>query len=66
METGPNEVTAAQNLVSGVRQSPDVLGFIWFNYQKLGVDWQLQTRPSVQSAIAGGLSGLRLLKVKRP
>jgi hypothetical protein len=43
-----------------------VLGFIWFNYLKLGVDWQLQTRPSVQAAIAGGLSGLQLLNVRRP
>jgi len=66
VETGPNEVTAAQNLVSGVRESPDVLGFIWFNYSKLGVDWQLQTRPSVQSAIAGGLSGVPLLDVRHP
>jgi hypothetical protein len=66
VETGPDEVTAAQNLVSGVRQSPDVLGFIWFNYDKLGVDWQLQTRPSVQSAIAGALAGIPLLNVKRP
>lgn len=65
VETGPNEVAAAQSLVSGVRQSPDVLGFVWFNYQKLGVDWQLQTRPPVQAALAGGLAGLRLINVKR-
>jgi mannan endo-1,4-beta-mannosidase len=66
VETGPNEVAAAQSLVSGVRQSPDVLGFVWFDYQKLGVDWRLETRPSVQAAIAGGLAGLPLLNVRRP
>src|SRR6202451_1073816 len=66
VETGPDEVTAAQNLVSGGRQAPDGLGFLWFNSQNLGVDGQLQPRPSVQSPIAGGLSGLRLLNVKRP
>jgi mannan endo-1,4-beta-mannosidase len=66
VETGPDEVTAAQALVSGVKESPDVLGFIWFNYDKLGVDWQLQTRPSVQSAIAGELVGVPLLSVRRP
>jgi mannan endo-1,4-beta-mannosidase len=66
VETGPDEVAAAQALVSGVRQSPDVLGFIWFNYSKLGVDWRLQTRPSVQSAVAGGLAGIRLINVRRP
>lgn len=34
VQTGPDAVTAAQNLVSGVRQRPDVLEFVWFNYDK--------------------------------
>jgi mannan endo-1,4-beta-mannosidase len=66
VETGPDQAAAAQNLVSGVRQSSDVLGFVWFNYSKLGVDWRLQTRPSVQAAIAGGLAGIRLVNVRHP
>ncbi len=66
VETGPDEVAAAQSLVSGVAQQSDVLGFIWFNYLKAGVDWRLQTRPQVQAAIAGALPALRLVNVKRP
>ena len=46
VETGPDEAAAAQNLVSGVAQQSDVLGFIWFNYLKAGVDWRLQSRRS--------------------
>ncbi len=66
VETGPDAITAAQSLISGVRQSPDVLGFVWFDYQKAGVDWRLQTRPAVQAAVAAGLAGLRLVNVSQP
>jgi mannan endo-1,4-beta-mannosidase len=66
VETGPDAVTAAQSLVSGVRQQSDVLGFIWFDYDKADVDWRLQTRPAVQAAIAAALAGIRLINVKRP
>jgi mannan endo-1,4-beta-mannosidase len=66
VQTGPGAVAAAQSLVSGVRQQPDVLGFVWFDYDKAGVDWRLETRPAVRAAIAGGLAGLRLVNVRRP
>jgi mannan endo-1,4-beta-mannosidase len=66
VETGPDAVAAAQNLVSGVRQRPDVLGFVWFDFNKAGVDWRLGSRPPVCAAIATGLAGLRLLDVRRP
>jgi hypothetical protein len=65
VQTGPNAVTAAQNLVGGVRERPDVLGFVWFNYDKGGVDWRLESRPPVRAAIATGLAGLPLVDVKR-
>jgi mannan endo-1,4-beta-mannosidase len=66
VQTGPDAVAAAQSLVSGVRQRPDVLGFVWFDYQKAGVDWRLETRPPVRAAIAAGLAGMPLINTRRP
>src|SRR5258708_36484768 len=57
VQTGPDAVAAAQSLVSGVRQQPDVLGFVWFDYDKAGVDWRLESRPPVRAAIAAGVAG---------
>jgi len=65
VQTGPNAATAAQNLVSGMRQRSDVLGFVWFNYDKAGVDWRLESRPPVRTAVAAGLAGIRLVNVKQ-
>lgn len=65
VQSGPNAVAAAQNLVSGVRERSDVLGFVWFNYDKAGIDWRLETRAPVQQAIATGLAGLRLADPRR-
>jgi len=65
VQTGPDSAQAAQSLVSGLRQSPDVLGFVWFDYDKAGVDWRLESRPPVRAAIATGLAGLRLINVRR-
>jgi mannan endo-1,4-beta-mannosidase len=66
VETGPDAVAAAQNLVIGVRQRSDVLGFVWFDFNKAGVDWRLGSRPPVRAAISAGLAGLPLLNVRRP
>src|SRR5258708_7079411 len=66
VQTGPDAVAAAQNLVSGVRQQPDVLGFVWFDYDKAGVDWRLESRPPGRAAIAARLSGLRLAGAQPP
>lgn len=64
--TGPDAVAAARNLVAGVRQRSDVLGFVWFEYDKAGVDWRLGSRPLVRAPIAAGLTGIRLVNAKRP
>jgi mannan endo-1,4-beta-mannosidase len=66
VQTGPYATAAAQSLVTGVRQHSDVLGFVWFDYSKAGVDWRLESRPPVQAAIAAGLAGLGLVDAKRP
>jgi mannan endo-1,4-beta-mannosidase len=61
VETGPSEVQAVHGLVAGVRRRPGVLGFIWFDFNKAGVDWQLETRPAVRDAMAGAIARLRLI-----
>jgi Glycosyl hydrolase family 26 len=66
VQTGPDAAAAAQNLVSGVRQRSDLLGFVWFDFYKAGVDWRLESRPPVRAAITAGLAGVRLRDVKRP
>jgi len=66
VQTSPNAAAAAQNLVTGVRQRSDVLGFVWFDYDKAGVDWRLESRPPVRAPIAAGLAGLPLVDAKRP
>lgn len=66
VQTGPNAAAAAQNLITGVRQRSDVLGFVWFDYDKAGVDWRLESRPPVQAPITAGLAGVRLVDAKRP
>ena len=66
VETGANAVAAAQALVGGVRQRSDVLGFVWFDFYKAGVDWRLRSRPPVRAAVAAGLAGLPLINARRP
>ena len=61
VQTGPAEVQAADSLVAGVRRHPDVLGLIWFDYDKAGVDYQLESRPALRAAIAGDIAGLPLV-----
>src|SRR5260221_2729127 len=52
VQTGPDAAAAPRSLVSGGRQRPDVLGFVWFDYDKAGVDWQPGSRPPAAAAIA--------------
>jgi hypothetical protein len=60
VETGPDEVESIGNLIAGVKASDDVLGFVWFDYDKNGVDWTLGGRPIARAAVASGISGLHL------
>ena len=65
VETGPSEIQAAHSLVSGVKHHHGVLGFIWFDFNKDGVDWQLESRPSLRAALAGDVAGLKLIDPKK-
>jgi mannan endo-1,4-beta-mannosidase len=61
VQTEADEVSPVNSLVHGVMRHRDVLGFIWFNYDKAGVDWRVQSRPLLQAALARDIAGLRLV-----
>lgn len=63
VETGPSEIVSVRNLINGVEKSGDVLGLIWFDYDKNGVDWTLGGRPEIRATAAGLLAGLRLVNL---
>ena len=63
VQTGPEEVTSIRSLIDGVRADSNVLGFIWFEYDKNGVDWTLTDRPTARAAVAGGVAGLHLVSL---
>jgi hypothetical protein len=61
IETGPAEVASAHQLVSMVTRHPDLLGFMWFNYNKNGIDWRIESRPVLRAAIASDIVRLPLI-----
>jgi mannan endo-1,4-beta-mannosidase len=63
VETGPLEGPSATSLVEGVAHNHDVLGFIWFDFDKDGVDWRLESRPQVRADLATAVAGLQLASV---
>jgi mannan endo-1,4-beta-mannosidase len=65
VQTGPAEVQAARSLVAGVKRRADVLGFIWFDFDKDGVDWQVESRPVVRAALSRDVARLPLINPKR-
>jgi len=65
VETGPAELQAAHSLVAGVKRHPGVLGLIWFDFDKAGVNWRLESRPALRAAVAADIAGLRLIDPKK-
>jgi mannan endo-1,4-beta-mannosidase len=65
-EPGPNQAAEINDLFSSVEQSKDVLGFIWFNYDKTA-NWQVQDEPAALAAFrqdaASPLIGVDMQKV---
>ena len=65
VETGPSETASVGNLIGGVKEHSNVLGLIWFNYDKLGIDWTLGARPEVRAAVAASLDGMQFVSLNR-
>ena len=66
VETGPSEVVGArQIIVRTVADHADVLGLIWFDYNKDGVDWRVESRPILRAAVASDVARLQLSDVKQ-
>jgi len=62
VETSSNQLNSVSSLIGSVKDKSDVLGFVWFDYYKNGVDWSLD-RPQVRAAAAGALSGMPLVRL---
>jgi hypothetical protein len=65
VETSSGEVSAVNSLVRGVAGHPEVLGFIWFNYDKAGVDWRIQSRPVLQAAFDHDVASFPLVDPRK-
>ena len=66
IETGPAASPRARSSwFNTVTQHPNVLGFVWFDYNKQGVDWRVESRPVVRAAIAGDIAGLTLVNPRK-
>lgn len=65
VQTGPCEAACVDSLVYGVQHHHDVLGFVWFEYNKSGVNWSLESRPLVRTALARAVARLKIVDVSR-
>ena len=65
VQTSPDEVDSINSLIGTVRANGNVIGFVWFNYDKDGVDWTLGDRPTARAAVASGVAGLHLVSLSR-
>jgi len=63
VQSGPNAATCAQSLVHAVAARADVLGFIWFDYDKDGIDWRIESRPPVRAELAGSVANMPLVRI---
>lgn len=53
VQPGPYAAQCVRDLFAGLKANPDVLGFIWFNYDKASLgreDWRLQDDPAALAA----------------
>jgi mannan endo-1,4-beta-mannosidase len=64
VETGPAQTAAVRSLISGIEHRSKVLGLVWFDYDKAGVDWRVESRPIVQAAMSKDITRLRLMNPK--
>lgn len=55
VEAGTNESRSLSDLFDAVEQHADILGFVWYDYNK-GGDWRIENRPTLQSQFKSELS----------
>lgn len=66
VETSPGEVASTRQLIiRTVAEHADVLGLIWFDYNKNGVDWRVESRPILRAAVARDVARLQLHDVRQ-
>ena len=65
VQTGPTDLREIRSLIAGVENHPEVLGFSWFDYNKKGINWQIESRPVLKNALARQLTGLQLIDPKK-
>lgn len=63
VETGPNSSICVRSLVHAVAVRPDVLGFVWFDYDKAGVDWRIESRPQIRAQLAASIASISLVRI---
>ena len=63
VESGPDELACVHQLVTTVTRHRDMLGFIWFDFDKNGVDWRAESRPILRAALAQALRPVPLAAV---
>lgn len=49
VEAGASQVPSVNELFNAVATHDDILGFVWYDYDRQG-DWRLENRPTVQAA----------------
>jgi mannan endo-1,4-beta-mannosidase len=58
VQRGPSAASWVRELLAGVKADKDVLGFVWFNYDKaaeLRDDWRIQDDPAALAAFRAGI-----------
>jgi mannan endo-1,4-beta-mannosidase len=65
VQTGPVDVTCLNSLLHGMIRHNDVLGLMWFNYDKQGIDWRVQSRPSLRAAFDRDVAGLHVVDARK-
>ena len=55
VEAGSNQSRSVTNLFQAVEQHSDILGFVWYDYNK-GGDWRVENRPTLMTQLQSELS----------
>jgi hypothetical protein len=55
VQAGADEGQSLKDLFNAVDQHSDILGFVWYDYNK-GGDWRIENRPALQSEFRQDLS----------